>query len=437
MIEASSAFGTVVAVVVMVVTIVATVSVTRVPAAVVAVPAAVLVVALGLVDWHTALAEVRFMLPTIGFLAAMLVVAEICARAGVFVWVGVVLARWSRGSAIGLLRIVFVVAAITTAVLSLDTTIVLLTPVAVLTARHIGARVTPIAFASNHLANSASTLLPVSNLTNLLAFGAAGLSFTRFAAIMAWPWVAAIVVEYLVFRWFFAVDLRSPRGQREVDDPPEPDVPDVAHDHSGGGESPRAPLLTLAALGVLLVGFVVAEPLGVPLAAVAGIGALVMALPSLWRAPAATCVDAVRAAGVPFLIFVAALGVIILPVRNGPVGDLFSTLMPSGAGLLALLGAAVIAAIAANLFNNLPATLLLVPLVAGQPALVLAILLGVNIGPNLAVFGSLANLLWRDVMRRHSASTSSRVYLSLGLVSVPLTLVAAVLALWVGLRAFG
>ncbi|GAB36956.1 ArsB/NhaD family transporter, partial [Gordonia otitidis] len=138
-----------------------------------------------------------------------------------------------------------------------------------------------------------------------------------------------------------------------------------------------------------------------------------------------------------FLIFVAALGVIILPVRNGPVGDLFSTLMPSGTGLVALLCAAIIAAVAANLFNNLPATLLLVPLVSGQPALVLAVLLGVNIGPNLAVFGSLANLLWRDVMRQHSASTSSHVYLKLGAVSVPLTLITTVLALWAGLSAFG
>lgn len=199
----------------------------------------------------------------------------------------------------------------------------------------------------------------------------------------------------------------------------------------------RAPVVTLAAVGTLLVGFVAAEPLGVPLAAVAGIGAVVMLLPSLWRAPRVALVGAARAVNVAFLIFVAALGVIILPVRNGPVGDLFSTLMPSGTGLVALLCAAIIAAVAANLFNNLPATLLLVPLVSGQPALVLAVLLGVNIGPNLAVFGSLANLLWRDVMRQHSASTSSHVYLKLGAVSVPLTLITTVLALWAGLSAFG
>ena len=440
MIEASSALGTAVAVVVLVVTIVTTVSAARVPPAVVAVPAALLVVALGLVGWHAAVAEVAFMLPTIGFLAAMLVVAEICSRAGVFTWVGVALARWSRGSAVGLLRIVFVVAAVTTAVLSLDT-IVLLTPVAVLTARHIGARVAPVAYASNHTANSASTLLPVSNLTNLLAFSAAGVSFTRFSALMAGPWVVAIVVEYLVFRWFFAAELSTPRRRSDVDDRPvtEPQSPEAtAQDDSRAvGSTMRAPVVTLAAVGTLLVGFVAAEPLGVPLAAVAGIGAVVMLLPSLWRAPRVALVGAARAVNVAFLIFVAALGVIILPVRNGPVGDLFSTLMPSGTGLVALLCAAIIAAVAANLFNNLPATLLLVPLVSGQPALVLAVLLGVNIGPNLAVFGSLANLLWRDVMRQHSASTSSHVYLKLGAVSVPLTLITTVLALWAGLSAFG
>ena len=65
----------------------------------------------------------------------------------------------------------------------------------------------PAAYACTHLANSGSLLLPVSNLTNLLAFGAAGLSFTRFAALMALPWLAAIAVEWLALRRFFRADL--------------------------------------------------------------------------------------------------------------------------------------------------------------------------------------------------------------------------------------
>jgi arsenical pump membrane protein len=64
-------------------------------------------------------------------------------------------------------------------------------------------------YACTHLANSASLLLPVSNLTNLLAFAASGLAFGRFAALMTVPWLAAIAVEYAVFRRFFAADLNT------------------------------------------------------------------------------------------------------------------------------------------------------------------------------------------------------------------------------------
>ena len=98
----------------------------------------------------------------------------------------------------------------TTAALSLDATVVLLTPVVVAPAERMRVRARPHAYAAGHLANSASLLLPVSNLTNLLAFGATGLSFAGFAALMALPWLTVIGTEYVVFRWVFADDLHTP-----------------------------------------------------------------------------------------------------------------------------------------------------------------------------------------------------------------------------------
>ena len=94
-----------------------------------------------------------------------------------------------------------------TAVLGLDATVVLLTPVVLTTVARLRLRAKPHAYACTHLANSASLLLPVSNLTNLLAFRASGLCFARFGAIMALPWLAAIAVEWIVLRRFFATDL--------------------------------------------------------------------------------------------------------------------------------------------------------------------------------------------------------------------------------------
>ncbi len=423
-VTADSALGAVISTMLLVIVIAfTTVGNRRVPAAVVAVPAALVILVLGLASWSDAVDEIRFMAPTVGFLAAVLVVADVCGRSGLFDWIGQLVSRFSGGSSNRLLQIVFGVASITTAVLSLDATIVLLTPVAVEAARRIGARVTPVSYAGAHLANSASTLLPVSNLTNLLAFSATGLSFLGFAGLMAMPWLITIIVEYLIFRWFFADDLSQ-----------QPTPADTDASNPALDEEISAPRYTLACLVLMLVGFVLAEPLGVPLVAVAAIGAAVIALPMLIRRPAEQVMQIARAANVPFLGFVLALGVVILPVRDGPLGHAVAHLIPSSTGLLALLTVAVIAALLANLLNNLPATLLLVPLTVEHPALVLAVLLGVNIGPNLAFFGSLATLLWRDVLRQGSIPVRTGEYLRLGLLTVPPALIAATVALWAALR---
>jgi arsenical pump membrane protein len=91
----------------------------------------------------------------------------------------------------------------------------------------------------------------------------------------------------------------------------------------------------------------------------------------------------------------------------------------------------------ANVVNNLPAVLLLLPAVAGAGAgagPVLAVLIGVNIGPNLAYVGSLATLLWRRILQHHGADPSVVEFLRLGALTVPATLAAATIALWVSLR---
>ncbi len=190
----------------------------------------------------------------VGFLAAILVLAQLCADEGLFRAAGDWVARACRGQTRPLLGGVFGVAALVTAVLSLDATVVLLTPVVLATAARVGARPRPYVYACAHLANSASLLLPVSNLTNLLAFTASGLSFTRFAALMALPWLAAIAVEYVVFRRAFRDDLAA--GAHA----PDPEA----------GRTP-VPVFTLVVLALTLAGFVVtsfagAEPLWAALA---------------------------------------------------------------------------------------------------------------------------------------------------------------------------
>lgn len=384
-----------------------------------AVPAAGLVIATGAISPDHAWAEVERLGPVVGFLAAVLVLAHFCDVEGLFRACGAWMARSSAGRPGRLLTAVFALASAITAVLSLDATVVLLTPVVLATAARSGVRAKPHLYACAHLSNTASLLLPVSNLTNLLAFEASGLSFTRFAALMALPWLVAIGAEYLLFRRFFEDDLKAAVARSDT------------------AETPELPVFALVTVGCTLAGFVVASAVGIEPAWVALVGALVLAGRALVRRQA-TPLTVVRSAAPGFLAFVLALGVVVRAVVDNGLADALRHVLPEGSGLVALLGIAALAAVLANLINNLPAVLVLLPLTAtAGPGAVLAVLIGVNIGPNLTYAGSLATLLWRRIVQRHGHEVGLGEFTRLGLLAVPAALVPATLALWVSLQAVG
>jgi arsenical pump membrane protein len=402
------------------------------PEAIAAVPAAVILIAAGAIPASDAAAEARRLGPVIGFLIAILVLAHLCADDGLFRACGAWMARASGGRgkmarSRRLLAQVFVIAALTTAVLSLDATVVLLTPVVFATAARLEVRARPHVYACTHLANSGSLLLPVSNLTNLLAFSAAGLAFGRFTALMALPWLAVIGVEYAVFSRFFASDLSA--GPRSG-----PARPSVA---ATQGARPDRPVFTSTVLALTLVGFVAASAAGVSPAWAALAGAGVLAVRAL-RRKRAGLPGLLRTADLPFSAFVLGLGIVVLAVVRNGLGTALAPLLPAGTSLPALLAIAGLAAVLANVCNNLPAVLVLLPLAAPSGAgAVLAVLLGVNIGPNLTYTGSLATLLWRRVLHHHGSAPDLGEFTRLGLLTVPAGLALAVLALWAGLRAMG
>lgn len=395
------------------------------PEAVVAVPAAGLVVVTGAISPEHAWQEAERLGPVVGFLAAVLVLAHFCDVEGLFRACGAWMARRAENRPKRLLTSVFVLASAITAVLSLDATVVLLTPVVFATAARSGIRPKPHSYACAHLSNTASLLLPVSNLTNLLAFSASGLSFTRFAALMALPWLVAIGAEYLVFRRFFAADLAVPA----LDAVSGPDTETE--------DAPAFPLFALVTVGCTLAGFVVASAVGIDPAWAALAGALVLAGRALLRRRA-TPVAVLRATAPGFLAFVLALGVVVRAVVDNGLADALGRVLPDGTGLVALLGIAALAAVLANLINNLPAVLVLLPLTAtAGPGAVLAVLLGVNIGPNLTYAGSLATLLWRRIVHRYEHEVGIGEFTRLGLISVPAALIPAVVALWGSLLVVG
>jgi arsenical pump membrane protein len=388
--------------------------------AVAAVPAAILVIALGAVSPHRALAEAERLGPIIGFLAAVLILAQLCQDEGLFRACGDWMARGAGKRPTRLLIRVFIVASVTTAVLSLDATVVLLTPIVFATAARLNARAKPYVYGTTHLANSASLLLPVSNLTNLIAFAASGLSFPRFAGLMLVPWLAAIAVEYVVFRRFFKTDLNVTPAPTQA------------------AETAGLPVFALIVLVLTLAGFAATSLAGVNPAWAAAAGATVLGVRALVRrhtTPAAVW----RAAGVPFLAFVLALGIVVTGVTENGLAGALMRVMPSGTTLPALLATAALAAALANVINNLPAVLVLLPLAAATgPGAVLAVLIGTNIGPNLTYAGSLATLLWRRVLREHDQDEPDLAeFTKLGLLTVPVGLVLATVALWAGLKVIG
>jgi arsenical pump membrane protein len=441
------------------------------PEAVAAVPAAVLVVAIGAVSPSAAWAEARQLAPVVGFLWCVLVLARLCDEDGLFRYLGGWLGRGGADDggagdgrradrrAVRLLVRVFAVASVITAVLSLDATVVLLTPVVLIAAGQLHVRARPHAYACGHLANSASLLLPVSNLTNLLAVADSGLSFTRFAALMALPWLAAVGVEYGVIRWFFAADL-APGADRDGGSRDDAagggrSSDGSGHDRSGddgkagqtdeGRPDGAVPVFSLAVVGATLAGFVVASLVGVNPAWAALGGALALSARALARRTTSPAAIA-RSADVPFGLFVIALGIVVAAVVSNGLGSALRPAVLSGSSLPALLAVAGLAAVLAAVVNNLPAVLVLLPLAvsagggttggAGTAAAgtVLAVLIGVNLGPNLTYTGSLATLLWRRVLRESGAEVPLGQFTRLGVATVVPGLLLSVVCLWLALR---
>lgn len=367
--------------------------------------------------------EVRTLAPTLGFLAAVLVLGHLCAREGLFAAAGRLLSRRAGRRGRPMLALVFALAAGTTAVLGLDATVVLLTPVVLGSALAQRLRARPHLYACAHLANAASLLLPVSNLTNLLVFHQADLSFARFTALMALPWLAVIAVEWAVFARFFADDLAAGPDAAPAGEPVD------------AGPDGGSPALAATIVVATLAGFVLSTPLAIDPAVVAAAGAVILAIPALVRGRT-TLRALVHAAAPGFLVGVLALGVLVALLLSLGLDEVVERVVPHGDGLLALLGVAVVAAVLANALNNLPATLILLPVLAGRgTGTALAVLIGVNVGPNLTYTGSLATLLWKRVLRGSGEEPEWPRFRRLGLLTVPAGIAVATLGLWAGLHA--
>jgi arsenical pump membrane protein len=344
--------------------------------------------------------------PILLFAVAITIVAELAAEAGVFTAVAERLARIGLGRAWVLWLLVVLLAIGCTIFLSLDTTAVLLTPVVVLLARHNGLPPLPFALTTVWLANTGSLLLPVSNLTNLLALDALGFHDpARFAALMAAPAVVAIVVPCVAIAVIFRRDL----GGRYVG--------------SAIDQVPDRPLFVLSAVVVasLLPLLVSGMPVWLPSSAAAVV--LVGAFLARRR-------RVLRFDLVPWQIILFASGLFLVVEAAHGVGLTTALAVVAGEGddPLALLRLAVAGMVGANGIDNLPAYLALEPVTGSAPRLA-ALLVGVNAGSLITPWASLAVLLWHRGLVALGVEFRWSRYVVLGLVVAPVTVALATLAL--------
>jgi arsenical pump membrane protein len=317
--------------------------------------------------------------PVLVFLLAITVVAEISDRAGVFDVAGHWAARAGRHRTLVLWLLFVLVAVACTVVLSLDTTAVLLTPVGLAVARQLGLSPVPFALSTLWLANTASLLLPVSNLTNLLAlhqFDQLGLGHAGYVRLAALPAVGAVVGTVAVL---FLLHRRELSGRYQPDAPPEP------HDRA---------LLRAAAGVCVAVGPLFALGLNPALVSTAAAIVLVAITARRDRRVLHDLAVPWRMALVLAVLF---LG-IDLALRHGLQAWLQEVAgggtSPGDLARLAGLGA-----VSANVVNNLPAYLALESVARTEPDRLMALLVGVNVGPLVTPWASLATLLWAQRCR--------------------------------------
>ncbi len=384
----------------------------RLPEAIWAVLGAVLLIVFGLMPIPAALGAVAKGLDVYLFLIGMMVLSEAAREQGLFDWVAATAAINARGSSARLFVLVYATGIVTTTFLSNDATAVVLTPAVYAAAKKAKAEPLPLLFACALIANAASFVLPISNPANLVLYGGKMPPLGTWFGAFALPSVAAIAVTFAMLRW---VERKRLGGACDSDVARDPLTP--------AGKAALAGIVATAAL--LIVMSALDQPLGLP-TCLAGLATMLGVCALAKRSPLALA----RAVSWSVLPLVAGLFVLVEALdRTGVIRHIATALQTAAANPAQ--GAAVsgtVLAFATNLMNNLPAGLVASNAVAQvhPPQLIVdALLIGVDLGPNLSVTGSLATILWLQAIRREGEDVGFWRFLKVGAATMIPALAAA------------
>lgn len=387
----------------------------RLPEAVWAVIAAVLLVALGLLPVSGAWTGIAKGTDVYLFLIGMMLIAEIAREERLFDWLAAIATRMAGGSPYRLFALIYVVGTVVTAFLSNDATAVVLTPAVAAAARTAKVKdALPYLLICALIANAASFVFPISNPANLVVYGRTIPPLLEWLPQYLPPSVAAIVVTFIVLLWTQRAALKEPIG---------PDVP-IPHLPRGGR---IAAIGIVATTIVLLAASYLDWPLGLPTAIAGAVTAMAVVIreqKTPWRTLTHISWSVLPLVGGLFVI-VEALD------RAGVIGMLRDQLhqIAQQSAAQAAWVSGIVVGIASNLINNLP-----VGLIAGStvqsdglpPEVTRAVLVGVDVGPNLSVTGSLATILWLIALRRDGYHVGALDFLKIGALVMPPALLAAI-----------
>jgi arsenical pump membrane protein len=392
----------------------------RLPEAIWAVAGAIALVMLGLLPIGEAWTGIAKGADVYFFLTGMMLIAELARSERLFDWLAGIAASHARGSAKRLFALVYVVGIVVTTFLSNDATAVVLTPAVYAAARAARADPLPYLYICAFIANAASFVLPISNPANLVVFDGHMPPLLQWLARFGLPSVVSIAATYAILRWSQRKHLAEPAEAN-------PHVPSLER----GGVIVGIALIVAAIL--LLIVSALGRDLGLP-TFIAGAATLIVVI-SLRGTQRLAVLKHISWGVLPL---VAGLFVFVEALDRVDVLTFVSDRLRSGAQDAPVLTAwtgALITAFGSNIANNLPVGLLsgaAIQIDSPPPLVADAILIGVDLGPNLSITGSLATILWLVALRREGEHVSALEFLKLGALIMPVSLVLAIAALFVG-----
>jgi arsenical pump membrane protein len=347
------------------------------------------------------------------FWIGMMVLAEIAREEGLFDWLAAYAVLKSKGSPTTLFALVYLVGIVVTVFLSNDATAVVLTPAVCAATRHAGARALPYLLVCAFIANAASFVLPISNPANLVVYGSRMPPLLSWVAQFGLPSLASIVATYIALRLTQRASLTAAIARPER-------LPPL---HAGGKIIAAG---ILATAGVLLGASARGWQLGLPTVLAAGATGLIVL--AVKRGSPSPMLARVTWSIVPL---VAGLFVIARAIEGTGILEPLAAAIPQHAAQsphATALAAGGIVAVASNLANNLPLGLIAGSVVHAAhlaPRFAGALLIGIDVGPNLSVTGSLATILWLLALRREGENITALEFLTLGAAVMPPALIAA------------